>query len=89
MAGFPIKTPTAFELGILKWIVLPLSVLFIIVTLINITERRWECSRICKAKGFYSYFYIQRSRGGPEKCICITEEESKTGNLIPNGVQVF
>ena len=85
MTGFPIKKPTPFELWILKWIVFPLVLLFLFVTLLRATERRWECSRICKDKGFYSYSYQHRS----DSCVCITEEESKAGNLVPNGTRVF
>lgn len=87
----PDKEPTSFELGILKWIFIPVVALLMLNMCSNVSRELKKCESICKEKGYYDARYKPSDRFGasPSACYCLTKEESKLENRYLNGEKIF
>lgn len=88
------KTPTSFEIWILKWIFLPLIALGLILYVWDAVYGKYECNSICKEKGFYESNYSAKSFGRVglvtgDKCFCLTEEQASLENKFNIGARVY
>lgn len=87
----PVKDPTPSEIGILKWVFVPVIVVSIVLLLFDFSTAHSKCEDVCLEKGFADSRYTPSSgrSGSPETCHCLTEEESRIKNRIPKGTRVY
>ncbi len=70
----PDVTPTDIEIAILKWVAIPLLLIFF-VWLFKVSAKNHQCKKACYAKGYAEY--------------CLTAEEAAGGNKIYKGKQIY
>lgn len=78
----------SFELLLLKWVFLPVFIVFLGYALIGNTKNRRSCERVCHQNGYADFRYVSRGSTSFSPCFCLTEEESAMKNRIPKGTPV-
>ena len=76
----PINSPvTSFEASIVKWIFMPLMLVFIVFLLGSRMFGVIRCDRICENNGYLQSTHIPSDRFGfDEKCLCEEPTDPKT-----------
>lgn len=73
------RLPTKLELALLKWVFLPLFVLWTVFRLANVSTREARCASLCAEKGFDGHVYKPRRYSIAGECRCYTQEEIREG----------
>ncbi len=86
----PDVTPTDIEIAILKWVAIPLLLIFF-VWLFKVSAKNHQCKKACYAKGYAEYRFQPSGRYNSTlaACYCLTAEEAAGGNKIYKGKQIY
>jgi len=85
----PDKTPTQFEISVLKWIIKWLVIPTFFLIIFSWCKGWYTCKSICNDKGFTDYQYSAGLRFQPESCHCFAENGVKVRDEATVGVRVF
>lgn len=83
---------TGFATKILNWVFLPIIILSVVLALFGESNKRNKCETTCKELGYFGCRYTpayNRYGTSEQKCHCLTEEETKITNKIPQGTHVY
>ena len=74
-----------------KWLIIPAGLLLYL--LLQMEEGKSNCKNACEVEGYnhfrYQPEYRSKYNATPERCTCLTEEESKIKSRIPKGIQLY
>ncbi len=64
------STPSPLDMWLLRWVIAPFAVLYLIWTLVSNEFMKYRCQRIAEELGYIESTYFPTRDGTGESCIC-------------------